>query len=460
MREIVAERKTAIHLLRSGQSVQEVAQELGRHPNWVRKWRRRYEMEGWDGLQDRSRVGRRHGRKLKDKVWRAICQARSELEAKAASGEGLKYIGPIAVRTRLVEKKIKPLPSKSTIERVLREQKMTRPYQKRSEEKIIYPHLQPTEPMQLCQVDIVPHYLKGGERIACFNAIDVVSRYPTGQAYSQRRADDAAKFLLHTWQTIGIPHYTQVDNEGCFSGGFTHPYVLGQVLRLALAVGTELVFSPVYHPQSNGHIERFHQDYNHHVWQDTYLHNQQQVQHKADQFFQAYRHSKHHSALKGQSPHNCHQLVSGQKLSPNLILPKGKIPLIEGRVHFIRRVEQQATVRVLNVDWAVPRAYAKQGVWVTIDFKPSVVPSLFVYNAAPDVTKRHCLASYRFPLKETVSLKPTKLGALLETSDQTQIQTTGLDQPHGSGSKNRRFFLAPLITQTARFANRVFHTIH
>jgi hypothetical protein len=25
--------------------------------------------------------------------------------------------------------------------------------------------------------------------------------------------------MIHTWQTIGIPQYTQVDNEGCFSGG-------------------------------------------------------------------------------------------------------------------------------------------------------------------------------------------------------------------------------------------------
>ena len=123
MSEIVAERKTAIHLLRSGRSVQEVAQELNRHPNWVRKWQQRYQEEGWSGLQDRSRAPRKHGRKLKDKVWHAICQARSELEAEASTEEGLKYIGPIAVRTRLKKKKINPIPSKSTIARVLREQK-------------------------------------------------------------------------------------------------------------------------------------------------------------------------------------------------------------------------------------------------------------------------------------------------------------------------------------------------
>jgi len=459
MSEIVAERKTAIHLLRSGRSVQEVAQELNRHPNWVRKWQQRYQEEGWSGLQDRSRAPRKHGRKLKDKVWHAICQARSELEAEASTEEGLKYIGPIAVRTRLKKKKINPIPSKSTIERVLREQKMTRPYQKRTEEKIAYPHLKPTEPLQLCQVDIVPHYLQGGERVACFNAIDVVSRYPTGQAFSQRCEKDAARFLIHTWQEIGIARYTQVDNEGCFSGGFTHPYVLGKVLRLALAVGTELVFSPVYHPQSNGYVERFHQDYDQHVWETTYLHNRQQVQNKADKFFRAYRHSEHHSALNGLSPQERHQQTAVRKLSPDFVLPENKLPLVEGRVHFIRRVETEGTVRVLNVDWIVPQSYVNQGVWVTLEFKQSGA-TLHIYTAAPDVAKRQCLASYLFPLKETVSPKPAEIDGILETFEQNQIQTISDNQFDGSVSKSNNLFFMALITQTARLASRLFHTMY
>ncbi len=36
-------------------------------------------------------------------------------------------------------------------------------------------------------------------------------------------------------------------------------------------VGTELVFSAVREPESQGFIERLHQDYSRHVWQDTYL---------------------------------------------------------------------------------------------------------------------------------------------------------------------------------------------
>ena len=99
---------------------------------------------------------------------------------------------------------------------------------------MLYPHIHPTRPLQLIQVDIVPHYLPGGPCVACFNAIDVVSRYPAGQPSLAKRSQDAVSFLLHAWREIGIPEFTQVDNEGCFSGGFTHPGVLGKVLRFSL----------------------------------------------------------------------------------------------------------------------------------------------------------------------------------------------------------------------------------
>jgi len=50
----LAERKSAIHLLRSGQSVSEAAKALSRSETWVRKWHTRYLQVGWAGLKSRS----------------------------------------------------------------------------------------------------------------------------------------------------------------------------------------------------------------------------------------------------------------------------------------------------------------------------------------------------------------------------------------------------------------------
>ena len=96
---LLEERRSAIHLLRAGQSVRAVADELGRTPRWVRRWRKRYQLEGWDGLKDRLRRPPRLARQTTGANKQAIRKARSELEAEAAEGQGLKYISGQAIRT-------------------------------------------------------------------------------------------------------------------------------------------------------------------------------------------------------------------------------------------------------------------------------------------------------------------------------------------------------------------------
>lgn len=153
---------------------------------------------------------------------------------------------------------------------------------------------------------------------------------------------------------MGIPQYTQVDNEGCFSGGGTHPYVLGSVVRLALAVGTELLFSPVQHPASNGSIERFHQDYDLHVWQGTYLTALADVHQQEEHFFHCYRTQHQPAALAGQTPAKAHARREKRAVDPAFTLPITKLSLSSDRLHFIRRVQADNTVAILNVAWPVP----------------------------------------------------------------------------------------------------------
>jgi transposase len=402
-------RKTAIHLLRSGKSPAEVAQELERSPFWVYKWRKRYfENEDWEALRDLPRTPEKQPGKLPSEVWQAIRQTRSELEAEAAEPGKLSYLDAQAIRARLRKNGMVPLPSISSIERELRRAHLTRPHKAREEVEVIYPHIHPTQPLELVQIDIVPHYLTGGPCVSCFNAIDVVSRYPTGQQFIGKTSTDAAVFLLHVWQELGIPTYTQMDNESCFSGGFTHAGVLGKVLRLALAVGTQLVFSPIRFPESNGSIERFHQDYSKNVWEKIELPDLQAVQLHSPAFFEAYRHSEHHSALDGRCPADLHPtpvqspLLSGLRASDRL-------PLMEGQVHFIRRVDPNHQVMILNINWDVPTAKSDQGVWATLSFTIQGA-TLRIYDAAPDVKERTCLAEHAFPLKEEVGPLPSPFG--------------------------------------------------
>jgi len=174
------------------------------------------------------------------------------------------------------------------------------------------------------------------------------------------------------------------------------------VVRLALQASTELIFSPIRHPQSNGSVERFHQDYDKHVWEDTYLDRIPGVQNQADYFFTLYR-QRPHPRLKGQTPLAVHQQADRlpQGLSPAL----KKRPLYEGQVHFMRKVLDDKTISVLNVSWPVPKATPNQGVWATLQIKKSGA-NLLIFDQAPDVSGRKLLASHPFELSEPVLSHP------------------------------------------------------
>ncbi len=54
----VSERSWYILLSNKGKSVTEICEIFNRHPNCVRKWIKRYQAQGIDGLQDKLRSGR------------------------------------------------------------------------------------------------------------------------------------------------------------------------------------------------------------------------------------------------------------------------------------------------------------------------------------------------------------------------------------------------------------------
>jgi len=394
------QRQTLIHLLRSEKTPAEAAEELGRSVSWSYKWQERYRHAGWEGLKERSRTPHHIANKTSEHVRQIILRTRSELEAEALLADKLSYIGADAILGRLSSQGMTSPPGISTIERILRQAGVTKPRQPKLEKEVEYPTLHLSAAHRLTQVDIVPHYLKGGTSIACFNAIDVASRYPAGKQYENKRSGEAVDFLVHVWHELGLSTYLQMDNESCFNGGYKHPGVVGQAVRLALYVGTQPVFSPFYHPESNGYVERFHQDYSAFVWKKVQLGNLAEVRHRSGLFFPNYRHSHHHSALGGKSPQQVHIQIPVRKLPAGFSMPK-KLPITEGQVHFMRAVSKERQVFILNKKWDVKLAEQDQGVWATL-FLTSKGARLRIYDAAPDISLRHCLAEHPFPLTEPV----------------------------------------------------------
>jgi transposase len=162
MSELQADREKAVHLRRLGCTTAEVAAELSRSPQWVRKCWRRYQSRGWAGLAESSRVPHQHGRRLSPEIQQMVRRARTELEAEAARGQGLKYIGGRAIRTRLKQWNLQPLPSVRTIERIVEAAQMTR--LKETKPVVEYPRLNPSQAHQLCQIDHAPLFTRWTKR--------------------------------------------------------------------------------------------------------------------------------------------------------------------------------------------------------------------------------------------------------------------------------------------------------
>jgi transposase len=115
------QRKTAIHLLRSGLSKDEVAFRLHRSRGWVYTWWNRYnKKKDFTDLRTHSRAPRHIPRKISNEIRQEIKIARSELEAEKAEGKTRVQIGVDAVRERLKIKGLRKIPSAKSIERILK----------------------------------------------------------------------------------------------------------------------------------------------------------------------------------------------------------------------------------------------------------------------------------------------------------------------------------------------------
>jgi putative transposase len=99
--------------------------------------------------------------------------------------------------------------------------------------------------------DIITRHLRGGAVIENFHTIDHFSHAVWLGQYRDQTAAITRQFLLENWTQLGLPHLHQFDNVGAFSGGHTHPRVLGQVVRLCLFCGIEPLFTPFYDAQRN-----------------------------------------------------------------------------------------------------------------------------------------------------------------------------------------------------------------
>ena len=136
------------------------------------------------------------------------------------------------------------------------------------------------------------------------------------------------------WRQHGCPLYAQFDNDTRFQGTHTHPDVLGQAIRLCLALGITPVFAP---PREHG-PQNLNESFNHllpqKVWKRFHHASRAQLRHRSDRFVAA-----HH--VKSQAR---------QETAPARLpwSPDRRPARADSKVIFIRRTDDTGRVRLLG----------------------------------------------------------------------------------------------------------------
>jgi transposase InsO family protein len=214
------------------------------------KYLARFRAEGAEGFTRRSTAPHHRPTMMGAQVAEAVLRARKEL-----ADEGLDN-GPISIRWRLEDTGVTPLPSQSSVYRILRErgQIIAQPAKKpRTRRRFEY-----ADPNGCWQIDGMEHYLAEGAKVCIIQIIDDHSRLDVGSyAAASENGTDTWAALQQAFAGHGLPVKLLSDNGLAFSG--KHRGWMVELERHLAALGITSIASSTYHPQTCGKNERVHQ---------------------------------------------------------------------------------------------------------------------------------------------------------------------------------------------------------
>jgi len=287
----------------------------------------------------------------------------------------LGFYGAEAIYNDLTDLGIHPLHSIRTIHRILhRHRLVTRKRRDRSRRGPILPGPMARRQNDVHQVDfIVGHYLASRRPLVVLNRKDMATGLVFGTEEPDRRVKRALGFLQRDWQLHGIPKFLQMDNDMSLTGGRMHPRTVGQLVRFCLACRVIAVFTPERQPASNALVERYNGLWQEKVWQRYRFRTLGQLRERSQAFQKAYN-----TYLKQRLIRQEKGVLFQVRLRylPKKIRWIHPLPLCRGQIWFIRRIDEDGQIQVLNETIRLPKRYAHEFVRVVIRTGPQ---SLSVY---------------------------------------------------------------------------------
>jgi transposase InsO family protein len=282
-----------------GRSKSEVARDYGISRYWVQQLVKRYEAEGAAAFQPRSRRPHVNPRATSLDVEDRIVRLRKDLSRKGLDA------GAETIRTHLQASEVDPVPSVSTIWRVLTRRGFVTP-QPRKRPKGAGTRFNAQMPNERWQADTTHWQLADGTGVEILNIIDDHSRLNVlSKARTTTTGLDVLASFRAAFRRYGIPASVLTDNGAIFTGT---PRSGGRVaLEIELdLLGVRLHHSRPYHPQTCGKVERFHQTQKKWLTAQPPPATISDLQRQLDRFRRYYNTVRPHRAVARRTPHTAY----------------------------------------------------------------------------------------------------------------------------------------------------------
>lgn len=404
-------RRQAFKFFDKEKSVAEILAVIPRSPSWLFKWKRRYEQEGWQALDSLSKAPRVSPHQYSAKAVDVVIRIRRRLEKRIAGLIGAFEIQQEIRRFRLLN----PVPSLSSIKRWLRAAGLV---DAPCESEAYYPAIIRPQDFVILSCDWIARYLRGGEKVFVFHTINLTTHALSQTIGTDKSTEMAYAHLLISFSQLGLPDFLQLDNDAAFTGlGYTRP-VFGRIIRLALYLGIEVIFIPPGEPKRNSTVERVNGIWAQSFWSKNHFRSCRDLLRKSKMFLDWYQ-SYAPPSLNKMTVKDATGLQKVFKLLARQIaeIPE-KLPLTAGRVHFIRKVDEQGEINILKEQWKVTKTLSGKYVWATIDLRKA---ELLIYHRCSQRGKAKLIKRCAFDIQEPVLSLPQEFKRRRRVADILRI---------------------------------------
>jgi transposase InsO family protein len=325
--------------LRTGRPIAELATAHQVSRSWLYKLRKRYRLEGPDGLEPRSKRPKISPTRIADVYADEIVRVRKELLEAGFDAGAQSIRDAMATPGRNT-------PSTSTIYRVLRAGGFISP-EPHKRPKSSWTRFVADFPNECWQADVTHVEVAGGVVFEVLNIVDDHSRLCiASRAFVITHSPDVVRTMHKGAARWGYPQRFLTDNGRIFTTPMGSG--VGAMETELLSLGIAFRHSRPNHPQTCGKVERFHQTLKRYLARQEPATTKKVLQGQLDRFAEHYNTRRVHRALDGCTPLEVYVAreragpcgpridASGFRIRHDKVDPSGSVTLrYKGKLHHI-----------------------------------------------------------------------------------------------------------------------------